>query len=72
MYPLMIENAEKVRKQLQKKKIYIPILWPSVFSMCKKEEKEYYMADNILPLPVDQRYDINDMQYIIEEILNEI
>lgn len=37
-----------------------------------KEEKEYYMADNILPLPVDQRYDINDMQYIIEEILNEI
>ena len=72
MYPLMIENAEKVRKQLQKKKIYIPILWPSVFSMCKKEEKEYYMADNILPLPLDQRYDINDMQYIIEEILNEI
>lgn len=45
MYPLMIENAEKVRKQLQKKKIYIPILWPSVFSMCKKEEKEYYMSE---------------------------
>lgn len=66
MYPLYIDNGVEVRKKLQEKKIYIPTLWPDVFKICKKNELEYDMANNILPLPVDQRYNIDDMRYIIE------
>lgn len=68
MYPLMIDNGAEVRKKLQAKKIFIPTLWPTVFEITRFEELEYKMAENILPLPVDQRYGIEDMEYMIHEI----
>ena len=68
MYPLYIENGAEVRKQLQAKKIFIPTLWPAVFNLCDENELEYDMAKNILPIPVDQRYGIEDMGYIAKEI----
>ena len=68
MYPLYIENGAVIRKQLQAKNIFIPTLWPAVFNLCEENELEYDMAKNILPIPVDQRYGIEDMKYIVEEI----
>lgn len=68
MYPLYIENGAELRKQLQTKKIFIPTLWPAVFTLCGEDELEYDMAKNILPIPVDQRYGIEEMEYIINEI----
>ncbi len=69
MYPLYIENGATVRKKLQEKKIYIPTLWPDVFEVCDEKELEYDMAKNILPLPVDQRYDEGNMNYICKEVV---
>ena len=68
MYPLYIENGAELRKQLQTKKIFIPTLWPAVFNLCGEDELEYDMAKNILPIPVDQRYGLEEMEYIINEI----
>lgn len=68
MYPLYLENGAEVRKLLQSKKIFISTLWPAVFNLCKEDELEYDMAKNILPIPVDQRYGIEEMEYIINEI----
>lgn len=68
MYPLYIENGAVIKKKLQEKKIFIPTLWPAVFNICNENEIEYDMALNILPIPVDQRYGIYDMIYIIGEI----
>ena len=68
MYPLYIENGAEVRKQLQAKKIFIPTLWPAVFNLCDENELEYDMAKNILPIPVDQRYGIEDMDYIVKKL----
>jgi hypothetical protein len=61
MYPLYIPNGQVIRKLMQKENIYIPILWPNVLKQCKKNELEYDMACNILPLPVDQRYSYPEM-----------
>ena len=69
MYPLLIENGKEIRKELQRQKIYIPILWPAVFSLCDEKDTEFYMAENILPLPVDQRYGFEQMEYIVQEIM---
>ena len=69
MYPLYIENGAEIRKKLQAEKIYIPTLWPDVFELCDENDSEYDMAKNILPLPVDQRYSMDEMKYIVEEIL---
>lgn len=64
MYPLLIENGEKLRRYLQKSRIYIPVLWPNVLETEPEESYEYYLAKNILPIPCDQRYDQDDMRYI--------
>lgn len=69
MWPLLIENGGKIRKQLQSKGIYIPTLWPDVFSWCKENEVEYLMAKDILPIPIDQRYDGKMMEYIVAQIV---
>ncbi|WP_288522045.1 hypothetical protein [uncultured Holdemanella sp.] len=69
MYPLYLEKGFEIRKKLQKLKIFIPILWPAVFNICSEDELEYDMAKNILPIPVDQRYTIQDMEYIVNMIM---
>lgn len=68
MYPLFIENGAEVRKKLQQIKVFIPTLWPDVFNICKDDEVEYDMVNNILPIPVDQRYSIKDMEYIVKQV----
>lgn len=69
MYPLLISNGEEVRKVLQKNKIYIPTLWPDVFGVCKEDELEFNLAKNILPLPIDQRYSVEEMNYMLDLIM---
>lgn len=68
MYPLYIKNGMEIKKKLAREKIYIPTLWPDVFDLCKKGSIEYDLAENILPLPVDQRYGTENMEYIVESI----
>ncbi len=72
MYPLYVTNGAELRKKLQQQKIYIPTLWPDVFDLCSQDMLEYDYAANILPLPVDQRYTINDMEYMINMIEQEL
>lgn len=68
MYPLLIDDGMKIRKQLQQMKIYIPTLWPNVLEECEPDTLEYKFAADILPIPVDQRYGIEDMEYLVEVI----
>lgn len=69
MYPLLISNGAEIRKQLQQKKIYIPVLWPNVLNECSEDSIEYNYAKNILPLPCDQRYSEEEMEYMSKLIL---
>lgn len=65
-YPFYTKNGMEIKKKLARQNIYIATLWPNVLSMDGALEKDY--AENILPLPCDQRYDSNDMLHIIKEI----
>lgn len=68
MYPLLIKDGAAIRKTLQKEKIYIPTLWPNVMEECEPNSLEYRYAADILPIPIDQRYDKEDMKYLVEVI----
>ncbi|MBR4502332.1 MAG: hypothetical protein IKP22_10690 [Clostridia bacterium] len=70
MYPLMVRNGREIRKRLQAEKIYVPLLWPDVFARCRPEDPDYRMAADILPLPVDQRYGIGDMEAITGAVMD--
>lgn len=70
MYPLYIDaiDAVVIRKKLAEQNIYIPTLWPNLLETNQRTTDAYYLARNILPLPVDQRYDTSDMRLIIKAI----
>lgn len=70
-YPFYVNNGEVLKRKMIEKKIYIPTLWPFVINNVKKTDLEYQFANNILPLPCDQRYGADDMQYIIDNIMKE-
>lgn len=72
MYPFMVDNGTILRKQLQAERIYVPTLWPAVFEITKPDDLEYKMAESILPLPIDQRYGVEEMEYIVQEILKHV
>ena len=65
-YPLLIHNGAEIRKKMQEKKVYIAKLWPNVLS-----GREGYWAENILPLPCDQRYGEEEMNYIANCLIEE-
>lgn len=62
-YPLYCKNGMAIKNRLAAEKIYVPTLWPNVLSMEGTLEQDY--AENILPLPCDQRYDLEDMARVI-------
>ena len=68
-YPLLIENGAEVRKELQQNKIYVPTLWPNVMKDMAEDSLDHRLAENILPLPVDQRYQTIDVIEIINRIV---
>lgn len=70
MYPLYLENAIDIKKKLIEKKIYIATLWPNINK--KNDGIAFKLAENILPIPCDQRYGIVEMEYIIENIKEEL
>ena len=69
MYPLLVNGADDIRKQLIKEKIYVPVLWPNVIEYMTWDSVAHKFAETILPLPVDQRYSPDDMEYMAEELI---
>lgn len=66
MYPFLTIDGLEKRKRMQKDKIYIPILWPNVLNVQTTRSLENEYAMNILPLPCDHRYSINDLEKMLK------
>lgn len=58
-------SGKEIRRRLIAQQIYIPMLWPEVCSLEEASPLERQMTENILPLPVDQRYNRGDMEAIL-------
>lgn len=67
-YPYYIDHGDKLRDKLINNKVFVATYWPNVFNWCTPEELEYVLAENIVPLPIDQRYEEDDMKRIIKAI----
>lgn len=70
IYPLLVENGD-IRNELINQKIFVATYWPNVLEENKKNSIEYGFAKNLLPLPVDQRYGLLDMDKICS-VLNSL
>lgn len=68
VYPYLTDDAT-LKKRLITEKIFVATYWPNVFEWCEPDELEYKLAEQTAYIPIDQRYDINDMEFIIKTIL---
>lgn len=68
MYPLYLDSGSKIREELINKKIYVPKLWPNIPSKDSLSLLEKDFINNIVLLPIDQRYTIEDMKYICKNL----
>lgn len=68
VYPYMVENGAKIRQDLIDHQVYCARYWPNVLEWCKSCEWEHELALNLVCLPIDQRYNEEDMKRIINLI----
>ena len=69
MYPLMIDDAQRVRKYLISRGVFVPMLWPNVPFEQSSDSWARRMTESVLPLPVDQRYGEEEMEYVSDLVL---
>lgn len=67
-YPFLAKEST-VRSKLIANKVYVPMYWPNVLNNCGDASIEYLYASRLLPLPIDQRYDEEDMSRIASLII---
>lgn len=46
--------------------IFVATYWPNVRDWCATGSAEYRLMDELIPLPIDQRYGLNDMRRILK------
>lgn len=68
-YPYYSKTAG-LRNKLIENRIYVPCYWSNVLEYSGEGTVEYNCASYILPLPIDQRCQIFDIQRIIDVIKN--
>lgn len=64
VYPLLAPLKD-LRELLIESRIFVARYWPNVLEWTKKDEIEYSLAYQMLPLPIDQRYDTEEMESLI-------
>jgi hypothetical protein len=68
VYPFLCKDGKKLREYLIKKNVFVAMYWADVLNNEKSSVLERRYAENILPLPIDQRYSTADMQRVIDII----
>lgn len=63
VYPYY-SNDVSLKSRLITNKVFVATYWPNVLEKCKPSTIDYALALHIIPLPIDQRYDEEDMEYI--------
>jgi len=70
VYPLLVSGNE-LKQQLIERKIFVPTFWPNVFNWAERDSFEYNLAKNLISLPIDHRYNLDDMTRMLN-IINQL
>ena len=68
VFPYESAQGQGLRKRLIDNKVFVAKYWPNVDEWAGKDALETWMANHILPLPIDQRYGVGDMERIVKLI----
>lgn len=68
VYPLLVKEGEAIRNQLIKNRVYVAKYWQDVVDNEMSSGIEKELVQNLIPLPIDQRYSTEHMLFIIDVI----
>jgi hypothetical protein len=68
--PILVENRDEVQKKLAQRGVYAPVLWPISDEARRVCEVSAYVSDRMLSLPIDQRYNYDDIEDIASIVLS--
>lgn len=68
--PVLIKDRDRVRKALRTKAIFCPAHWPLLQEKWINEYQDSIaLAENLMTLPIDVRYEFEDLDRLIGELL---
>lgn len=67
-FPIYVKDRSIFQKKLAQQEIYAPVLWPVHTESVVINDGIKRIYDEILMLPIDQRYGENDMKRVVEVI----
>ncbi len=67
VYPYMASSS-KLKEFLITNRIFVATYWPDVLERTPKSSLEYFYTTNLVALPIDHRYNEEDMNRIVEII----
>lgn len=70
VYPYLTNKGKELHKKLIENNVYVATYWPNIDDWCNSDDFEILLAENCIPLPIDQRYNSTDMNIIINVIEN--
>ena len=65
VYPLLLSKAD-LKSKLIGQKIFVATYWPNVFDWTLPNSLEYHFAKHMISFPIDQRYNLDDMNYLVD------
>lgn len=68
VFPLRLHNRDSLRSYLMEKKIYCAVHWPFYDHLPEMRPFARRNADELLSLPIDQRYDRDHMDYLLKAL----
>ncbi len=69
-FPIRLRHRDAVREVLYRHEIYPPVHWPLQDIVPEEFGDSHRLSGEIMTLPCDQRYDVHDMEWMAEIVLN--
>lgn len=68
-FPIYVNNRDEIQKSLADEDIYAPVIWPINDQLKEMCEVSKFTSENLLCLPCDHRYSIEDINHIFVTFL---
>lgn len=70
VYPFLHHDGKRLKEMLIKERIFVPTFWPGFEEKLPITSTDSYLRENIVPLPIDQRYGEKEMERVIERVMS--
>jgi dTDP-4-amino-4,6-dideoxygalactose transaminase len=68
--PITIDGRDDLREYLKENRIYCAVHWPIESASLYKNNRSRKLSERILSLPIDQRYELEEMSYLARVLKN--